>query len=618
MFARRLQHWGKCLVLLAGAVAVAAVVPAVADDDAVQRRVRELIYLLRQHRVFERTDDWASAIRELTEIGPAALPELVRELETTDRDNTLRALGFTLRAIGDRRAVPHLIRAIPKTLRPRGSGSDCGCIVTDQELFAFMSLHDRSPGDGKHFSYGRPVNEILDTLEKLTGHREPPGEGQRDDLRHVFLGGSEAEQAAQRKRFADRMQAWQDWWGKNWRHFVTERQLETVAIVPRDDDLVARDGLARFGPLFPTGPDVRLGPIRDVVLESAHHWDAKSHIDFDTGRVYEYLEQLHLPDELKDTQLGIQVKSWYLQHGIDARSYGSVEGQDLFVWLVDDDRWETMEDEIRAGGELKLGREATTYLAPFGDSRTDFQWDRGGVFLITTREGGRGIVKTFPPEKQTRTCRLKYRMFRVDDAEPPKSTEPDVNAPGTRLGNPVEVTLPAPAVDAKYLLDLETGGRYPLLDGAQPESPGQRSAVEADEALLGWCRDQGIDLASYVSSGLVAVAGGAPPPPRKNPIQLLGLDMTALQVSERAFDTFSVERVREIVNRPIGKQGAVAWMNPFPDDAPELYTWAIQTRDHRVGLLQIVKTNAKPQSITFRYRLSDDPIRAESAPAATE
>lgn len=165
------------------------------------------IYLLRQHRVFERTDEWASAIRELTEIGPAALPELVRELETTDRDNTLRALAFTLRAIGDRRAVPHLILAIPKTLRPRGSGSDCGCIVTDQELFAFMSLHDRSPGEGKHFSYGRPVNEILDTLEKLTGHGEPPGDGQRDDLRHVFLGGSDVEQAAQRKRFADRMQA---------------------------------------------------------------------------------------------------------------------------------------------------------------------------------------------------------------------------------------------------------------------------------------------------------------------------------------------------------------------------------------------------------------------------
>lgn len=426
------------------------------------------------------------------------------------------------------------------------------------------------------------------------------------------------EQAAQRKRFADRMQAWHDWWGENWRHFVTERQLATVAIVPRKEDFVARDGLARFGPLFPTGPGVRLGPVREVVLKSAHHWDAKSHIDFEAGRVYEYLEQLHLPDERKDAELGVQVMNWYRQRGIDARSYGSVEGQGLFVWLVDDDRWETLEDEIREGGELKLGREATSYLAPFGDSRTDFQWDRGGVFLITTREGGRGIVKTFPPEKQTRTCRLKYRMFLANGPAPPIATNAKVKSPSTPFGESKEVTLPALAVDAKYLLDLESGGRFVLLEGAQPETPGQRSAIEADEALLGWCRDQGIDLASYVSSGLVAVAGGVPPPPRKNPIQLIGLDLTAMQVSETAFDTFSVERAREIVNRAIGKRGPVAWMDPYPEDAPGRYTWAIQTRDHRVGLLQIVKTSEKPQSITFRYRLADDPFRAESAPAPTK
>lgn len=98
----------------------------------------------------------------------------------------------------------------------------------------------------------------------------------------------------------------------------------------------------------------------------------------------------------------------------------------------------------------------------------------------------------------------------------------------------------------------------------------------------------------------------------------MGLDLTALLVSENAFNTFSVERAREIVNRVIWKRGPVAWMDPYPEDAPGLCTWVIQTRDHRVGLLQIVKTSAKPQSITFRYRLSDDPIRAESARAAAE
>lgn len=602
------------LVLVALAVSPASLGAAGADDDAVQRRVRELIYLLRQHRVFDRTDEWASAIRELTEIGPAAVPELVRELETTDRDATLRALGFTLRAIGDRRAVPHLIRAIPKTLRP--PGSDCGLFVTDTELFAFLKLHDRSPGDRQRFSYGRPVNEILDTLETLTGHREPPGDGQRDDLRHVFLRGSDAEQAAQRQRFEERTHAWQDWWGKNWRQFVTRQQLETVVITPRDDDLVTRDGLARFGPLFPTGPGVRLGPVHEVVLESGRFWDGKSHIDFDTGRVYEYLSQLDLPDSLQNSEFGVQVQSWYRQHGIDARSFGSAEGEDLYVWLVDDDRWKTLEDEIRGGAELKLGREATSFLAPFGNSRNDFQWDRGGVFLITTREGGRGIVKTFPRDQQAQTCRLQYRMFLVDSAQPPKAPNAAAQSPATPFGEPKQITLLAPGAAIEYLIDLETGRRFALPEDAQPEPPGKRPVIETDEAVLGWCRDQGIDLASFVSSGLMAEAAGVPPPPRKNPIQLVGLEMTALQVSERAFDRLSVERVREIVNRPIGKQGTVAWMDPWPEDAPGLCTWAIKTRDGRVGLLQIVKISAKPQSITFRYRLADDPNDAEDSPKA--
>ncbi len=74
--------------------------------------------------MFSRDEEWAQTIRELAAIGKAAVPELVAELDRTDRDATLRSLAFTLRAIGDPRAVPALIRAIPKALRP--AGSDCG------------------------------------------------------------------------------------------------------------------------------------------------------------------------------------------------------------------------------------------------------------------------------------------------------------------------------------------------------------------------------------------------------------------------------------------------------------------------------------------------------------
>ncbi len=74
-------------------------------DDRTQR-VRELIYFFRSYRVFSRDEEWAQTIRELATIGKGAVPELVAELDRTDRDATLRSLAFSLRAIGDPRAVP--------------------------------------------------------------------------------------------------------------------------------------------------------------------------------------------------------------------------------------------------------------------------------------------------------------------------------------------------------------------------------------------------------------------------------------------------------------------------------------------------------------------------------
>src|SRR2546421_365157 len=68
-------------------------------DDRTQR-ARELIYVFRTYRVFCRDEEWAQTIRELATIGKDAVPELVAELDRTDRDATLRSLAFTLRAIG--------------------------------------------------------------------------------------------------------------------------------------------------------------------------------------------------------------------------------------------------------------------------------------------------------------------------------------------------------------------------------------------------------------------------------------------------------------------------------------------------------------------------------------
>src|SRR5205807_5307890 len=90
-------------------------------------------------------DPWAWRIKGLIEQGPDAVPDLIAELDATDNDMMLRSLGFILLAIGDKRAVPALIRALPKALRK--PGSDMGCRAEDPELMALMRKHDLDKED---------------------------------------------------------------------------------------------------------------------------------------------------------------------------------------------------------------------------------------------------------------------------------------------------------------------------------------------------------------------------------------------------------------------------------------------------------------------------------------
>src|SRR6185503_10909769 len=66
--------------------------------------------------VFDDPEVYAGQMRDLVELGDGALPALTSALDKQTRDVPLRFLAFTLRAIGDARAVPALIRAIPRTL----------------------------------------------------------------------------------------------------------------------------------------------------------------------------------------------------------------------------------------------------------------------------------------------------------------------------------------------------------------------------------------------------------------------------------------------------------------------------------------------------------------------
>ena len=125
-----------------------------------ERHARILHEFRKLSHTVDETELWCSLMRELVTLGPQAVPEVCAELDRTSVDRALRRLAFALRAIGDARAVPALIRAIPRTLQP--SSSDYGLIVADAKLAEFMQKNDlNGRSGGRYFDFGRPEREIF-------------------------------------------------------------------------------------------------------------------------------------------------------------------------------------------------------------------------------------------------------------------------------------------------------------------------------------------------------------------------------------------------------------------------------------------------------------------------
>ncbi len=530
-------------------------------EDQTQR-ARELIYFFRTYRVFCRDEEWAQTIRELATIGKDAVPELVAELDRTDRDATLRSLAFSLRAIGDPRAVPALIRAIPKALRP--PGSDCGVNIADPDLRTFMKAH-QNYDRADDVCCGRPVNEIIPALERITKHREPPDIGENDPLRGVFLTGNVQQQARQRALFEQRQQRWQAWWSQHWQEFVGQEELKSVELPKRREDVVEMAGIARFGALFPTGPQVRLGPVRMLRLTRSVYWNARSHLDFDTGRLFEQYEGLKPADWGQPGDFGSRISNWYRQNGIDVRCQGPIDGVDLQLWLIDDSRWETIDAEVQKDEPLRLGREATSSLARFEKTSTDFKYDELATFLFTTRERGRGIVQVFPQDQDADRYRLRYRMWLTAQSKPAalppvaqSVAEPRrAKSPGTPFGKIVTTTLELPAEGRECLLDLNTWRKAVPPKFLMAGDIANVSSLPRNEQFIRWCRDQGVDLFRYA---VTAAAGAMMPAPAasertRRPRQaetdftLIGLDLVEARILPETFDGVTVEEAREMLGR---------------------------------------------------------------------
>jgi len=353
---------------------------------------------------------WASIIRELIEIGKPAVPKLTAELDRTEKDKMLRDLGFVLRGIGDPRAAPALIRAIPRLLK--GSGDDGLAIEGDPKLAQFMREHDSEyrgkPGEstgGLYFSYGTPLREIMPALEKITGRSDAWRE-----LRFVNPGGGREQQRLQSRLFLQLAERWADWWSKNWRKFVESEAEAQLGQTGRTLEQVSRSLAATSHQAvrseFPRGPNVVAdGGSQNGWTPSFDEHPADAFWDLDTGRYP------NPPPNLVKTSAAHepskQLLAWAEAEGVDlvtvktkasdGKWYYAFKPLGMKVWRIENSRFANLEKELHESRQFLLPAPWEGLLAPVDERTGKYDEKLTVSFLFITKEGTCGALQIVPP-----------------------------------------------------------------------------------------------------------------------------------------------------------------------------------------------------------------------------
>jgi hypothetical protein len=356
----------------------------------IEKKVVELTRDWSSLRLFEDVETWAAQIQELVQIGRPTVPALTALLDRTEADLPLRLLGFTLRAIGDPRAVPALIRAIPRTLRP--PGSDCGVLLNDGELKEFMFEHHLSgPKERRWLDLGRPVREICAALQKTTG--TILGE---EEAYYTFLEGEDHQRDLQRQLYDRIAHRWADWWGTNWNRLVADPALVSVALPS-----LIFSGQAGPGK-FPTGPAVKVsGGTSNVGISPVEKPGGCCFLDLDTSRHPAWPKAL---GDSADTGDREALWAWAAQEGVDLaavtyrapgadKDYYGLKAVGLQAWEIPNERWYTVAEEVRQDLPLELGRPAGEFLIHYDSQEGRYVPNRRATFLFITREGTPGILR---------------------------------------------------------------------------------------------------------------------------------------------------------------------------------------------------------------------------------
>jgi beta-lactamase regulating signal transducer with metallopeptidase domain len=382
--------------------AASAVIDSLSKEPA-NRTTEILLEFRKLNNTVGETELWCMLMRELVAIGKDAVPQICAELDGTTEDRMLRRLGFALRAIGDSRAVPALIRAIPRTLLP--GSSDYVLVVADKDLATFMRLHDLDDGaGGTHFGFGRAIREIFGAIHKLSGHKFNDS-----DLFHIHLSEDPRRVVLQRRIYAKQAQQWEDWWRINWRERTDDVAYQKVdlkidkEVIPSID--ATPEGLASG---FRLGDQSRGATLSPAAQKGKY---ATYFLDLDTGHALPWPSQISRDEARVDHK---QLATWASANGIDLMcvTHRSSEGKENFVLKSFDMKLREISpralrsiDKATTKRQLPLGREETgDLLMHFEDETKQYVPDANAIFVYQTREGNWGLIET--TDRITRTANM--------------------------------------------------------------------------------------------------------------------------------------------------------------------------------------------------------------------
>jgi hypothetical protein len=347
---------------------------------------------------------WCALMRELVAIGPTAVPQICEELDRTQQERVLQRLCFALRAIGDPRAVPALIRAVPKTLSRRTHPTVMQ--VKDRELATF--LRPNCVKGIKLIGLDAPAREVFSALHKLTGQ-----DFDDDEVARLTLAEGRVSQILQRRIYFRQARLWQAWWEANWNKFTSDPGYEKVHLASADEPTAP---LTR-----PLSKTASLGVDHTAILrplrEKGRH--VTSYIDLDTG--YEPTWPARLPrDESRIDQK--QLAKWALENGVDLMcvTRRAPDGTQAYVLEAFNMQvWEITPRDVRyfnrslAAGTLpngraiadkrntgrdaaatpNTGREAGDLLMHYDAKSGNPVPGASAVFLFKTHEGNIGLIE---------------------------------------------------------------------------------------------------------------------------------------------------------------------------------------------------------------------------------